>query len=83
MWQVSIPDCKSLLDYNRLRIIAIDTLDNIQFAAISYVWDGLKPLPKCKDPVICVRGIRDAHPINAEVLRTACQLSLQKSAYFL
>jgi hypothetical protein len=74
-------DCDAFTKNKVLKLVSFETLPVLQYSCISYVWNGLRPLRKT--PCFSVNGIRDAHPLNIEILTSACLLSLLKGAQYL
>jgi hypothetical protein len=71
-------DCEAFLHQDHLRVVSFQMLPENQYSAISYVWTGLKP-GHCDDKsLFSIVGIRDARPLNWDILLCACKLSLSK-----
>ncbi|KAF9464544.1 hypothetical protein BDZ94DRAFT_1161656, partial [Collybia nuda] len=77
-------DCDAYCNYDELRIWqSSDTniLDVLSYAAISYVWKGNhQPLPSMS---FAVEGAEDGDRISLDVIRIACQFTLNKGAHYL
>jgi hypothetical protein len=84
--QQSIPcrfrfiDCKAFCELDLLKLVTFENLDH-SYSCISYVWNGLNQ--HVVSPSFNVQGVRDSHPLNIGLLRSACQLSLLKNAPYM
>ncbi|KAK3353379.1 hypothetical protein B0T25DRAFT_544359 [Lasiosphaeria hispida] len=72
-------DCNEFVQEIALRLVEFEFLPEDRYAAVSYVWKGLRPGEGSglSQRFMTVRGAEDADPISLAVLRTACMASLK------
>jgi hypothetical protein len=71
-------DVKQYLKKELIYIREFSELPDSEYAALSYVWRGLRPQPGATSsaPNFTIQGAEDADPINSGVLHTACLAAL-------
>lgn len=74
-------ECAPLVETGTLRIQEYTTLPSELYTAVSYVWDGLEPLPGDEAPTFTVQSTENClagAPISIEVLQDACRAALKR-----
>jgi len=73
-------DCQAFCHKGVVQISEHPSVIGIQYAAISYVWKGIR---STHHQAFGVVGAEDGDPISREVLRTACIASLKSGANYI
>lgn len=75
-------DTTALLQRDRLTIWSFATIPSFQYAAVSYVWDGLPP-SKASSKEIDIEVVGGLLKVNIDVLRLICLFTQQENVNLL
>ncbi|KIX97422.1 uncharacterized protein Z520_06874 [Fonsecaea multimorphosa CBS 102226] len=75
-------DAHAFVHDRRLDIVYATTPTQFKYCAISYVWHGLRPFSR-RNAVFNIKHIRDADPVNIDILDHACELTIRKGGRYL